>query len=121
MKRFMRAVPLNSVLANFNNFPITLAPVSGAMPGGLTASRTYYMRNLELDSWGGGRGPRPGPGPGALTNTFNIASELDQAPIASFADSGGSLMTVTLPALGSCASQENVAPYSFDPDQRYFD
>jgi hypothetical protein len=38
---------------SYNNFPITFSLVSGSMPAGVTAGKTYYLRNFN-------RGPQPG-------------------------------------------------------------
>jgi hypothetical protein len=88
---------------SYNNFPITFKLVSGTMPAGVTAGKTYYLRNFNR---GGNFGPVTTPG------SFQIAAEQDQAPIATFGSDATNVITATFSPLGSCASQENVQPAS---------
>jgi hypothetical protein len=91
--------PESNSATSYNNFPITFSVVSGDMPVGVTAGKTYYLRNFNR---GGGFGPP----------SFQIAAEQDQAPIATFGSDATNVITATFSPLGSCASQENVQPAS---------
>jgi hypothetical protein len=94
--KFTQAFPGNPSSMHFfsfyNNAPITLA---GNLPGGVDASKTYYIRNLDLS-----------------TLTFNVATDTTSVPLAKFTSTPTNSITVTFPNLGSCASQQNVMPAS---------
>ena len=95
-KQFPSAVPAQSAL-NYNNIPITLGP-SSALPAGVDASKTYFMRNLVM------AGPQAG--------SFQIAADTSGLPLDISGTSAGDI-TVTVPSFSSCATQQNVKMPAF--------
>jgi hypothetical protein len=90
-KQFPNAVPAQSVL-NYNNIPITLGP-SSALPAGVDASKTYFIRGLVTAGLGAG--------------SFRIAADTKELPLDISGTSAGDI-TVTVPSFSSCPTQQNV-------------
>ena len=91
-KKYLTAIASNSFLyASFNNFPVTFGPSGAALPGGIDASKTYYIRDYTI---------------GANT-TFRIAADTTSLPM-TFTSFPSNTIQVTFPTLGSCPAEQNV-------------
>jgi hypothetical protein len=79
----------------FNNYPVTFGgPPGTILPGGIDASKTYYLRNYI----------------GGETSTFRIAADTTSLPM-TFTSHPSNEITVTFVDYDSCPAELNVLKY----------
>ncbi len=96
-KQFRIAIATSHSYTGFNNMPVTvtLGPSGTTLPGGIDASKTYYIR-----SYIGGK----------FTSKFRIAVDTTSLPL-EFTSFPTNDIKVTFPTLGSCSAEQNVLDY----------
>ncbi len=83
----------------FNNFPVTFGgPPGTILPGGIDASKTYYIRNYV----------------GGATSKFHIAADTTSLPM-TFTSYPTNNITVTFVDYGSCPAEQNVLRFPIFP------
>jgi hypothetical protein len=104
--RFRRAVysfkfgdSTSYLFSFFNNFPVTFGgPPGTVLPGGIDASKTYYIRNYS----------------GGVTSTFSIAADTTSLPM-TFTSYPSNTITVTFVDYSSCPAEQNVLRFPMFP------
>jgi len=93
--QFRLAHSTSYLFSGFNNLPVTFGgPPGTVLPGGIDASKTYYIRNYI----------------GGATSKFSIAADTTSLPM-TFTSYPSNIITVTFVDFGSCPAEQNVLLY----------